>query len=373
MSHSILVVLIALISCSFVINESFAYECNPAEPEVDVLVFDVIFSGTVIDTAEDSTKASFMVDTVWKGKTGLAVTLLTSEDGTFPYPFSVEEKYLVRAHYYWKNSSLLFTNICGVELFSNSQDYITKLAKPVQVILPASTPFQQIEHGILPEYVTCREDFTLIFKSSNNSPACVKSKTVEKLFERGWTSNSSEDRKVWVELFPILCHGYGCITEWLDSYNLEKYRGQNAILGPYFDESVDIIKRHYDKLGIEVFDIKYENVGDRLLVGEFGYARDNYALFLLVSSSDLIKLLEEGFVIPSENRMRSGNLYPEIWTFVDSDYSAYCLENDCYDYSDENCSGFLQKENGEIVLQDEEFQYLIHKYATIDFSTCPKN
>ena len=44
----------------------------------------------------------------------------------------------------------------------------------------------QIKQGIEPMNVICKEGLELIFKSSNNSPACVKPKTAEKLIERGW-------------------------------------------------------------------------------------------------------------------------------------------------------------------------------------------
>jgi len=52
-------------------------------------------------------------------------------------------------------------------------------------------PRQQLAYGDLPEAVICREGLKLIFKSSNNSPACVKPKTVEKLLTRGWKVDGS--------------------------------------------------------------------------------------------------------------------------------------------------------------------------------------
>lgn len=48
-------------------------------------------------------------------------------------------------------------------------------------------PLKQISSGILPENVTCTEGFQLIFKAVDNSPACVKPVTAQKLLERGWT------------------------------------------------------------------------------------------------------------------------------------------------------------------------------------------
>jgi len=47
-------------------------------------------------------------------------------------------------------------------------------------------PLKQISSGTLPENVTCTEGLKLIFKY-DNSPACVKPSTAQKLLERGWT------------------------------------------------------------------------------------------------------------------------------------------------------------------------------------------
>lgn len=47
------------------------------------------------------------------------------------------------------------------------------------------TPKTQVQQGIQPEAVMCKETFVLIIKQSY-SPACVKPETAEKLVERGW-------------------------------------------------------------------------------------------------------------------------------------------------------------------------------------------
>ena len=47
-------------------------------------------------------------------------------------------------------------------------------------------PLKQISDGVLPENVTCIEGLVIILKSSNNSPACVKLSSAEKLIQRGW-------------------------------------------------------------------------------------------------------------------------------------------------------------------------------------------
>lgn len=47
-------------------------------------------------------------------------------------------------------------------------------------------PLQQLKSGISANDIVCKEGFELIFKSKNDSPACVKAETKEKLIERGW-------------------------------------------------------------------------------------------------------------------------------------------------------------------------------------------
>ena len=47
----------------------------------------------------------------------------------------------------------------------------------------------QIKNGISPDFLTCTDGFELIFKLRDNSPACVKPQTAEKLIERGWATN----------------------------------------------------------------------------------------------------------------------------------------------------------------------------------------
>lgn len=49
-------------------------------------------------------------------------------------------------------------------------------------------PLKQIRSGTLQENVTCTEGLELVFKSTNGSPACVKSETAEELIERGWAN-----------------------------------------------------------------------------------------------------------------------------------------------------------------------------------------
>jgi len=47
------------------------------------------------------------------------------------------------------------------------------------------SPYQQVKNNIDSKDIVCKEGLELIFKSSNNFPACVKPETAEKLIQRG--------------------------------------------------------------------------------------------------------------------------------------------------------------------------------------------
>ena len=49
-----------------------------------------------------------------------------------------------------------------------------------------NTPLYQIKHGISIHDVKCATGFSLIFRASDSSPACVKSSSVSMLVARGW-------------------------------------------------------------------------------------------------------------------------------------------------------------------------------------------
>ena len=54
-------------------------------------------------------------------------------------------------------------------------------------------PAKQIKLGNFLEFIRCNQGLELIFKSNDNSPACVKSSSIEKLIERGWAIQQSID------------------------------------------------------------------------------------------------------------------------------------------------------------------------------------
>jgi hypothetical protein len=49
-----------------------------------------------------------------------------------------------------------------------------------------SSPLQQFKSGLPIDMIQCDEELQLVLKTDNNSPACVKPETKQKLIERGW-------------------------------------------------------------------------------------------------------------------------------------------------------------------------------------------
>ncbi|MGH2612416.1 MAG: hypothetical protein ACRDFB_05140 [Rhabdochlamydiaceae bacterium] len=61
---------------------------------------------------------------------------------------------------------------------------------PVLYLNFESLPLKQYEAGIAAKNVVCKQEYPLIFKSEDGSPACVKPHTAQLLIERGWAKAS---------------------------------------------------------------------------------------------------------------------------------------------------------------------------------------
>lgn len=74
-------------------------------------------------------------------------------------------------------------------ILKNSLDSFTLLdeLQDSSVIETISPPKQQLKNNIALTDISCKIDLVLIFKATDNSPACVKPSTAQKLLERGWT------------------------------------------------------------------------------------------------------------------------------------------------------------------------------------------
>ncbi len=240
-----LVVILGIIG----IPESFAQElgmCAPLVYEEIIKDAGAIFTGTVISKEPLMEpyyhNVQFEIDELILGEYKNFLNVTTSENRPFYSeslggdPFHIGEKYFVvaelrndntlyadssqcRSSYILPVSSESFgmeLNNCGVNVHSQCHescmtgsyvgtfscyqtcyeenlDQCQSSSEPE--ILSQLPPLKQISKGILPENVTCKEGLKLIFKQ-NNSPACVKPSTAEKLIERGWTINKHSSESI---------------------------------------------------------------------------------------------------------------------------------------------------------------------------------
>ncbi|MDE1830329.1 MAG: hypothetical protein KGI25_08400, partial [Thaumarchaeota archaeon] len=68
---------------------------------------------------------------------------------------------------------------------------------------PASnteSPLKQFKSGTPPQTVRCVPSFQLILKSEDDTPACVKPDSIDKLFHRGWTRETSDPSTTYIDL-----------------------------------------------------------------------------------------------------------------------------------------------------------------------------
>ena len=74
--------------------------------------------------------------------------------------------------WYWSDTKKVILLLALIALFSSSLTvnyFLNVEAKSFSL-----SPLKQIERGTLPQNVICNEGLQLVFKSSNNLPACVK-------------------------------------------------------------------------------------------------------------------------------------------------------------------------------------------------------
>jgi len=174
------------------LTQNSAYGLSCADPNVTQSFEEsnVVFVGEVVskeylEPSDELTliaESLFFIKEPFKGVNQDSVKVLSNEK-FWGINFTQGEEYLVFADY---SGSEIQSQLCGptnlIE-FSNI-DLIRNISE--NNILP---PLKQISAGIIPENVTCKDNYELIFKSVDNSPACVQPLTAQKLIERGWAKS----------------------------------------------------------------------------------------------------------------------------------------------------------------------------------------
>ena len=192
---------IFLIPPSFI--DAYALSCAPPNVTESYEESDVVFVGEVVskeylepsNEMELVAESLFSIKEPFKGVNQDPVKVLSNEK-FWGINFTQGEEYLVFADY---SGSEIQSQLCGptnlIE-FSNI-DLIRNISE--NNILP---PLKQISEGNIPENVICKDNYELIFKSTDNSPACVKETTAVKLFERGWAIKSENIPKTQEPKLP---------------------------------------------------------------------------------------------------------------------------------------------------------------------------
>ncbi len=110
------------------------------------------------------------------------------------------------------------------------------------------SPLKQFKTGISANEIKCKQNLVLITKTENNSPACVKPQTAQKLVERGWGIHVDVNGTLDFTIIPMkgpipTCTEY-VISPTNESNNLSNVRSerlylyQNIIVNP--NDSVTI-------------------------------------------------------------------------------------------------------------------------------------
>lgn len=155
------------------------------------------------------------------------------------------------------------------------------------------SPLKQFKSGIPLDEIQCREWLEILFKTSDNSPVCVKPETKIKLIERGWDSTALLTlQKTWVEIDPIQCLGNPWEQDWLKSHN------DDYSTYPHGGET---IKDYYKKYGVIIYDVKSEKTHD--FVCEGCNCPIGNTLYFLIPNSAISQMTELGFKV-SENQSR---------------------------------------------------------------------
>src|SRR2546427_923983 len=161
-------------------------------------------------------------------------------------------------------------------------NYSGIISKDITVDITKIPPLKQIEGFVKGHDIICKHGFVHLKKFSDNSPACVKPQTAQKLVERGW--GKSMVQTTWFELNPIKCH-----APW-DEYWFKKSPTANTTIAT---TPSMIINYYFKNNGITLFETR-ESPTLHTVPPPCGQpAEETY--YFLVSESDVDKMVKLGY------------------------------------------------------------------------------
>ena len=90
----------------------------------------------------------------------------------------------------------------GTRMVSDSKMCLAGVDRCVMIKMFHAPPLKQMNVGIGALDVSCKADFQLVLKTTNNLPACVSSSTANELVKRGWALNPDAMMKVKLMFEP---------------------------------------------------------------------------------------------------------------------------------------------------------------------------
>jgi len=98
------------------------------------------------------------------------------------------------------------------------------------VVITLESPLKQFKSGTDPYFVICNQNLQLVIKSSDNSPACVKPSSIERLLKQGWVNAYDNNGKYLPILLPNMIKVQN--TNFTINYDIT---GNNKLLDAHSD------------------------------------------------------------------------------------------------------------------------------------------
>jgi hypothetical protein len=147
------------------------------------------------------------------------------------------------------------------------------------------SPLKQFKNVTISVYdVKCKVGFDLVIKTSDDSPACVKPSTAQKLVEHGW--GILKEQTVWFGYIPIACQQSPWEQFWNKSHPNAEW-GRIAITSTI---ELQTIKEYFNASGITILDVKAIVLPSNLGMPPPQCGSPSGAVYFLVSVSDEIKM-----------------------------------------------------------------------------------
>ena len=209
--------LVFSIFTSFSFNEAHACSCiAPEDPKKEREKFQVVFSGTVTEMEEtnpseplfsgtDPVLVTFDVERVWKGldEKNPTVTITTPASSvSCGFYFQENLEYVVYAYQHETDRHLQVSLCSRTNTIENAEEDLRELGEGILINSNESSmlpPLKQYKIVLDIHEIECKSHLMLIFKDKVGSPACVKPSSVEKLLERGWTTELKQNNSINIE------------------------------------------------------------------------------------------------------------------------------------------------------------------------------